>query len=97
MPTDLTLICRDCNTPFTFGSDEQDLYASRGFDKPPGRCAECRKTRRANHDRQSGVLGRTAGGQMFQATCVTCGGGALVRFEPRPGQAVHCARCYQRR
>ena len=44
---DRTLTCRDCGQQFTFTAGEQEFYQSRGLVNEPGRCPECRRTRKA--------------------------------------------------
>jgi CxxC-x17-CxxC domain-containing protein len=34
------------------------------------------------------------GNGRFTAKCSSCGGEAVVPFEPRPGRPVYCRRCY---
>jgi len=46
MYTDKTLVCKDCGAEFTFTSGEQEFYASKGFDKEPTRCKDCRNARK---------------------------------------------------
>ncbi len=48
--TDTTLLCRDCDTSFTFTAEEQESYEARGF-KQPARCPECRAKKRTNQRR----------------------------------------------
>ena len=48
---DQTLMCKDCQTPFTFSERDQNFYTERGF-TPPKRCRSCReekKQRQASH------------------------------------------------
>lgn len=45
---DKTLTCRDCGREFTFSAGEQEFYASRGLMHEPGRCPECRASRKAS-------------------------------------------------
>jgi CxxC-x17-CxxC domain-containing protein len=98
MRTDATLTCHDCGSAFTFSRGEQRFYATHGFDKPPSRCAECRAARKLEHGRTSGRDNAANRGprQMFQATCMMCGRGALVPFQPRDDTSVSCTRCYAR-
>jgi CxxC-x17-CxxC domain-containing protein len=37
------------------------------------------------------------GSSRFTATCSSCGGEAVVPFEPRPGRPIYCRRCHQAR
>jgi CxxC-x17-CxxC domain-containing protein len=97
MPTDTTLTCRDCGQPFVFTIREQEYYASRGFDNPPGRCPDCRAARKAERGdaghRSSSANGGTR--EMFEATCTSCGKPAQVPFRPSGDRPVYCSDCYQ--
>eukprot|EP00956_Cyclotella_meneghiniana_P006753 scaffold9008_cov56-Cyclotella_meneghiniana.AAC.6 len=57
---DETLQCRDCQTDFTFTSEEQAFHASKGFENKPVRCGDCRaaKKQRMNGDDNGGGYGR---------------------------------------
>lgn len=56
--SDETLVCRDCGRQFVFTAGEQEFYASRGLLNKPGRCPECRASRKATR----GDMGAGAGG-----------------------------------
>ena len=43
---DKPLQCSDCGTTFTFGSGEQEFFASKGLTNEPKRCASCRAVRK---------------------------------------------------
>lgn len=43
---DKTLKCKDCGNEFVWTAGEQEFYASKGFENPPVRCAECRKAKK---------------------------------------------------
>ena len=98
--TDQTLTCRDCGAPFTFTAGEQEFHASKGFTNQPGRCPDCRASRR---ERQGGSYGGGSyssggyGGQreMFSATCASCGKEARVPFQPRGDKPVYCSDCFR--
>ena len=94
MSSDTTLACRDCGQPFVFTVREQEYYASRGFDNPPGRCPDCRAARKAERggERSSG---NRAAREMFSATCAGCGKEAHVPFQPSGDRPVYCSDCYQ--
>jgi CxxC-x17-CxxC domain-containing protein len=85
MPSDTTLTCRDCGQPFVFTAREQDYYATRGFDNPPGRCPDCRAARKPER-----------GGEraLFSATCAGCGKEAQMPFQPSGARPVYCSDCY---
>lgn len=97
MSTDSTLTCRDCGKPFVFTVREQEYYASRGFDNPPGRCPDCRAAHKA--ERGGRDYGSSSGNreprQMFTATCASCGKEAQVPFQPSGDRPVYCSACYQ--
>jgi CxxC-x17-CxxC domain-containing protein len=94
MPSDTTLTCRDCGLPFVFTMREQEYYASRGFDNPPGRCPDCRAARKAERGGERSSANRAAR-EMFSATCASCGKEAQVPFQPSGDRPVYCSDCYQ--
>ena len=97
MHANSSLVCRDCGASFTFTSGEQDFYARLGFSQPPTRCAACRAERKAERSATGeGGFANRGPRRMFQATCSTCGAGALVPFQPRPDQPVSCTSCHER-
>ncbi len=71
--TDKTLTCRDCGNPFTFTTGEQEFYAQKGFDNEPTRCADCRRTRKAQ--RSEGGYGNDRGGDSYGGGYSSGGGG----------------------
>ena len=87
--TDKTLVCRDCGREFTFTVGEQEFYSSRGLQNEPGRCPDCRATRR--RERSGGYGGSR---RVYSATCAACGVETTVPFEPREGRPVYCKECY---
>jgi len=96
MYTDKTLTCRDCGQSFAFTAGEQEFYASRNLMNEPSRCPDCRAARK-----NSGGGGYGAGGgydrqerQMFTAVCASCGGEALVPFQPHSDRPVYCSDCF---
>jgi CxxC-x17-CxxC domain-containing protein len=106
MSADTTLTCRDCGQSFIFTAQEQDLYATRGYDHAPSRCPDCRAARKA--ERGAGADGVTSSGgggyastrearEMFTATCASCGKEAQVPFRPSGDKPVYCSTCYQER
>ena len=103
MSADSALTCRDCGQTFTFTKGEQDYYASRGFSEP-GRCPDCRATRKSQRDSgsSSGSYGSSYGGghgsrEMFEVTCSSCGQPAQVPFQPSSDKPVYCSRCFEQR
>lgn len=110
MFSDKTLTCRDCGTTFVFTESEQAFYAEKGFTNEPGRCPDCRATRKAQRNSGSGgssyssYSGGSSGSgsgsyqraerQMFPAICSTCGKATQVPFEPRLDKPVYCSDCF---
>src|SRR3989304_191302 len=41
--TDKPLTCVDCGAEFTFSAEDQEYYATRGFQNEPKRCPTCRR------------------------------------------------------
>jgi hypothetical protein len=59
-PGDKLLICRDCNSRFLFGRDQQRHFAERAW-ADPTRCVDCR------HARKASIAGFTDGRRQCQA------------------------------
>ncbi len=91
---DKVLTCRDCGQNFTFTVGEQQFYAERGFANEPGRCPECRSSRRTTQ-RDTGFGGPRREREMFRATCSACGRDCEVPFQPRNDRPVYCRDCFQ--
>jgi hypothetical protein len=53
---DKTLHCSDCGLDFIFDAGEQEFFASKGFENEPGRCPECRASRKQNRFGNNGGL-----------------------------------------
>lgn len=87
---DRTLVCRDCNSEFTFTTGEQEFYKEKGFTNDPTRCQNCRSQRKSSG-------GGFGGGsrEMHTATCSACGKDAKVPFVPRGDKPVYCSDCFQ--
>jgi len=51
---DKSIQCSDCGTTFTFGTGEQEFFASKGFTNEPKRCPQCRKSKRQQRRGPSG-------------------------------------------
>jgi len=102
---DKSLQCSDCSTAFTFGAEEQEQFATRGYTNEPKRCPPCREARKA---KQNGGNSFSSGGgygnrsyssaprQMFPVKCATCGKDTQVPFEPRGDRPVYCSDCYRK-
>ena len=54
---DKTLVCKDCNSEFTFTEGEQQFYAEKGFQNEPQRCPACRQARKQQRRSNSGNRG----------------------------------------
>lgn len=91
---DRTLNCAQCGQDFTFGAEDQQYHAERGY-QDPKRCPTCRAERRASRGDSGGSYRGER--QMFSATCSQCGKEALVPFEPRGDKPVYCSDCFQPR
>ena len=64
---------------------EQEFYASRGFENEPQRCKACRDARK------NATRGTR---EMFTAVCASCGKEARVPFKPREDRPVYCSECF---
>ncbi|HOU10001.1 MAG TPA: zinc-ribbon domain containing protein [Clostridiales bacterium] len=82
---DKTLICKDCNSEFTFTAGEQEFYAEKGFTNEPQRCKACRD------NRKNASRGER---EQFDAVCAKCGAAAKVPFKPREDRPVYCSACF---
>ncbi len=94
---DKVLVCRDCGANFVFSSGEQEFYAMKGLLNEPGRCPDCRSTRRTQRD-----VGGYGGGmdyrprrEMHPAVCAQCGQETQVPFLPRGDRPVYCSTCFE--
>jgi CxxC-x17-CxxC domain-containing protein len=87
---DRVLSCRDCGQEFVWTAGEQQFYASKGLENPPGRCPSCRAAARAA--RQSAGTGRPR--EFFPAVCDRCGVQTQVPFLPRNDRPVYCSNCF---
>ena len=96
---DKQLQCLDCGAPFTFGAEEQEFFAEKGFTNEPKRCPTCRTARKANRQ-QSGGGGGGYGDrpprQMYPVVCAECGKDTEVPFQPRGDKPVYCSDCYNK-
>lgn len=92
--TSKTLTCSYCGGTFTFGPEEQRVFAMRGYSNDPRRCPRCRAGRKAE---QGGGFGHYANystlRMMYPATCAECGVDTEVPFEPTDGRPAYCRRC----
>ena len=101
---DKTLTCKDCGQEFIWTAGEQEFYAPRGLQNPPGRCPADRAARRAGGGGGGGAGGAGGGGggggfggarALFTAPCRSCGGEARVPFQPRGDKPVYCSNCFE--
>lgn len=53
---DISIVCKDCDTPFLFTANEQKFFASHDLEKPK-RCRDCRAFRK--NEKKIGVVYRT--------------------------------------
>ena len=99
---DKTLECSDCASEFTFSTEEQEFFQSRGYTNEPKRCPECRQARKAErygnggNNHGNGSYGYRSQRQMFPTVCAECGKETEVPFEPREGRPVYCSDCYRK-
>ncbi len=96
---DKSIQCSDCDATFTFSADEQEQFASKGYNNEPKRCPSCRQARKARQN-GSNSFGNNynydARREMFPAKCAECGKDTQVPFEPRAGRPVYCSDCYRK-
>lgn len=101
--SDKSLTCVECGAEFTFSAEDQEYYASRGFQNEPKRCVACRQARKAGRQGGGGGGGGYRGGygseerQMFTVVCAECGQQAEVPFQPRGDRPVYCRECFAKR
>lgn len=88
---DRTLTCRDCGEAFAFSSGEQAFFASKGLTNDPQRCTTCRAA--AKRARTAGPSGSR---EYHAAICNSCGGQAVVPFQPRNDRPVYCSSCFDK-
>ena len=80
-----TLVCEDCKNEFIFTAEEQEFYASKGFQNEPKRCKPCRDARKNAAKPQR---------EYFTTTCANCGKEAKVPFQPTSDSPVYCSDCF---
>ncbi len=99
---DKSIQCSDCGTTFTFSTEEQEQFASRGYTNEPKRCPTCRQARKARqYGNNSNSYGNSSysygpSRQMFPVKCSECGKDTEVPFEPANGRPVYCSDCYRK-
>ena len=94
--TDKELQCNDCGRTFTFGAEEQEFFAQKGYTNEPKRCPECRAAKKQERGGGGGGRGGFGGAkrQMYPAVCAQCGITTEVPFEPRGDRPVYCSKFY---
>lgn len=90
---DKTLICKDCTKEFIWTAGEQQFFAQKGFDKPPIRCLECRKKKKAQQKPQPVPAAK----EMHTITCTSCGKQTEIDFRPRNLEGILCADCFKKK
>jgi CxxC-x17-CxxC domain-containing protein len=93
---DKMLTCSDCGTDFTFSSNEQEFFASKGYTNEPRRCIDCRQARKKRQKNGNGYGDYRAPRRMFSVLCTQCGRETEVPFEPREDRPVYCGKCYSK-
>jgi len=88
---DKSIQCSDCGATFTFSTEEQEFFQSKGYTNDPKRCPSCREARKSER-----YGNRSYSRQMFPAICAQCGKDTEVPFEPRQDRPVYCSECYSR-
>ena len=90
---DKSLQCSDCGATFTFSTEEQEFFQSKGYTNEPKRCPPCREARKSERHGNGGYGPRR---EMFPAVCAECGKDTEVPFEPLDGRPVYCSDCYRK-
>lgn len=92
--TDKSLQCADCGATFTFGSEEQEFFQSKGYTNEPKRCTSCRNARKSERNNGNSSYGSRS--QMYPAVCSDCGKNTEVPFQPSGNRPVYCSDCYRK-
>jgi len=92
---DKSLQCSDCGATFTFGTEEQEFFHSKGYTNEPKRCPTCREARKSERYSNGGGSSYGSRRQMFPAVCAACGKDTEVPFQPRGDRPVYCRECFQ--
>ena len=99
---DKSLQCSDCGVTFTFSTEDQEFFHSKGYANEPKRCPSCHQARK---EKQNGYSGNSYGSggygnrpqrQLFPVVCAECGRDTQVPFEQRGDKPVYCSDCYRK-
>jgi CxxC-x17-CxxC domain-containing protein len=88
---DRSLTCRDCGESFVFSAGEQAFFASKGLTNDPQRCPSCRAVAK-----QARTMSPGGAREYHAAICNSCGGQAMVPFQPRNDRPVYCSSCFDK-
>ncbi len=101
MSTDKMIPCVACGAEFTFTAEEQEFFASKGFQEPK-KCKPCRSAAKQQRRGGSGMGGGYGGGggnrpprRLYDTVCSACGVETQVPFQPNGAKPVYCRTCYQ--
>ncbi len=83
---DKTLNCKECSKEFVWSAGEQQFYADKGLQNPPGRCPECRRAKKEQKANQPKTV----------ITCKNCGKQDEVPFKPNNPDDVLCGECWKK-
>jgi len=104
MYEDKMIVCSDCEQEFVHSAEDQERYASRGFEHDPKRCRECREKRKASSPQGGGGgfrgnrdFGDRPPREFHDAVCSACGQSTTVPFKPIEGRPVYCRDCFRSR
>jgi CxxC-x17-CxxC domain-containing protein len=86
---DKTLTCRDCGERFVWTSEDQEFFASKGFNQP-SRCQDCRSARKSDNGKQ-----RHEEHFVRTASCIECGTEVKVTKSMENVKAIRCRPCYE--
>lgn len=93
MYTEQTLNCVDCSAEFPFTTEEQEFFASKGFNAPR-RCKPCRTAKKQRNQGGGGGGFNRGPREMHPAVCAACGVETEVPFKPDGRKPVYCRQCF---
>ena len=82
---DQLILCRDCQSEFTFCAGEQEYFATKSLSNQPKRCPNCRVEARVRRSGKTNVI--------THSVCATCGTETKVPFHPRGHKPIFCIAC----